>query len=250
MGLGKTITVIALHLHRLEHGAESAGPTLVVCPASLLGNWEAEIERFAPGTPVRRFHGGGRSLAGVEAGFVLTTYGTLRSDHGTDAAGPRLRDVTWGLVVADEAQHVKNAASGAARALRAIPGTARVALTGTPVENNLSELWAILDWAIPGLLGSRNAFRKVWAAPIESGVHEEKTRQFADLVGPVRATAQEVRPRHRAGAAAEDRDRPPARPDPRAGRCSTRRSSATPWSASSGPTRTPGAGWSSRCSPA
>ena len=184
MGLGKTITVIALHLHRLEHGAEPAGPTLVVCPASLLGNWEAEIERFAPGTRVRRFHGGGRSLAGVEDGFVLTTYGTLRSDHGTDAAGPRLRDVAWGLVVADEAQHVKNAASGAARALRAIPGTARVALTGTPVENNLSELWAILDWAIPGLLGSRNAFRKVWAAPIESGVHEEKTRQFADLVGP------------------------------------------------------------------
>ena len=116
---------------------------------------------------------------------MLTTYGTMRSDHGTrDASGPRLRDVTWGLVVADEAQHVKNAASAAARALRAIPGTARVALTGTPVENNLTELWAILDWAIPGLLGSRNAFRKVWAAPIESGVHEEKTRQFADLVGP------------------------------------------------------------------
>jgi SNF2 family DNA or RNA helicase len=95
-----------------------------------------------------------------------------------------LREVDWGLVVADEAQHVKNAASAAARALRAIPGTARVALTGTPVENNLTELWAILDWAIPGLLGSRNAFRKVWAAPIESGVHEKKTRQFADLVSP------------------------------------------------------------------
>ena len=193
MGLGKTITVIALHLHRLEADPDDqARPTLVVCPASLLGNWEAEIERFAPGTPVRRFHGGRRSLAdlegalpGTDPGFVLTTYGTLRSDHGTrDASGPRLRDVTWGLVVADEAQHVKNAASAAARALRAIPGTARVALTGTPVENNLSELWAILDWAIPGLLGSRNAFRKVWAAPIESGVHEEKTRQFADLVGP------------------------------------------------------------------
>ena len=196
MGLGKTITVIALHLHRLEGDPDQhiagARPTLVVCPASLLGNWEAEIERFAPGTPVRRFHGGRRSLAdlegalpGTDPGFVLTTYGTLRSDHGTrDASGPRLRDVTWGLVVADEAQHVKNAASAAARALRAIPGTARVALTGTPVENNLSELWAILDWAIPGLLGSRNAFRKVWAAPIESGVHEEKTRQFADLVGP------------------------------------------------------------------
>ncbi len=186
MGLGKTVTLIALHLHRLEAAPESARPTLVVCPASLLGNWEAEIARFAPGTPVRRFHGGSRSLAGVDGGFVLTTYGTLRSDgsagHGGDAV--RLRDVDWGLVVADEAQHVKNPASSTARALRAIPGTARVALTGTPVENNLTELWAILDWAIPGLLGSRNAFRKVWAAPIESGVHEAKTRQFADLVGP------------------------------------------------------------------
>jgi SNF2 family DNA or RNA helicase len=188
MGLGKTITLIALHLHRFETKAESR-PTLVVCPASLLGNWEAEIERFAPGTPVRRFHGSGRSLGGLavgtDPGFVLTTYGTLRSDHtATDVEGPRLREVDWGLVVADEAQHVKNAASAAARALRAIPGTARVALTGTPVENNLTELWAILDWAIPGLLGSRNAFRKVWAAPIESGGHQEKTRQFADLVGP------------------------------------------------------------------
>ena len=192
MGLGKTVTLIALHLHRLEGAPERARPTLVVCPASLLGNWEAEIERFAPGTPVRRFHGGRRSLTdledglpGTDPGFVLTTYGTLRSDHGRrGASGPRLRDVAWGLVVADEAQHVKNPASAAARALRAIPGTARVALTGTPVENNLTELWAILDWAIPGLLGSRNAFRKVWAAPIESGVHQEKARQFADLVGP------------------------------------------------------------------
>jgi superfamily II DNA or RNA helicase len=184
MGLGKTITVIALHLHRIDTAGDTR-PTLVVCPASLLGNWEAEIERFAPGTPVHRFHGGGRSLAGVEGGFVLTTYGTLRSDHGSTAnESTRLRELDWGLVVADEAQHVKNATSAAARALRAIPGTARVALTGTPVENNLTELWAILDWAIPGLLGSRNAFRKVWAAPIESGAHEEKTRQFADLVSP------------------------------------------------------------------
>jgi superfamily II DNA or RNA helicase len=197
MGLGKTVTLIALHLHRFETRTQdtAARPTLVVCPASLLGNWEAEIARFAPGSPVRRFHGAGRSLAdvgpgvaGVDPGFVLTTYGTLRSDHGRaeddDPTRARLRDVEWGLVVADEAQHVKNPTSSTAKALRAIPGTARVALTGTPVENNLTELWAILDWAIPGLLGSRNAFRKVWAAPIESGVHQEKTRQFADLVGP------------------------------------------------------------------
>ncbi|WP_205471728.1 DEAD/DEAH box helicase [Nocardioides sp. SYSU D00038] len=176
MGLGKTVTLIALHLHRRDHGA--AGPTLVVCPASLLGNWEAEIERFAPGTPVRRFHGGGRSLTGVRDGFVLTTYGTMRVSHA------ELATVPWDLVVADEAQHVKNPQSSTARGLRAIPSTARVALTGTPVENNLTELWAILDWATPGLLGSRNAFRKAWAAPIEAGVDSAKSRQFADLIGP------------------------------------------------------------------
>jgi len=176
MGLGKTVTLIALHLHRAEAGAP--GPTLVVCPASLMGNWEAEVHRFAPGVPVRRFHGSARDVGDLGDGFLLTTYGTMRRDHTT------LAQVDWGLVVADEAQHIKNPQSSTAKALRAIPSQARVALTGTPVENNLTELWAILDWAIPGLLGSRNAFRKVWAAPIEAGVESAKTRQFADLIGP------------------------------------------------------------------
>src|SRR3546814_21126540 len=80
MGLGKTITVIALHLHRLEAGLTGGRPTLVVCPASLLGNWEAEIRRFAPGTPVRRFLGNHRPLDDIRPGFVLTTFVTLRSD--------------------------------------------------------------------------------------------------------------------------------------------------------------------------
>jgi superfamily II DNA or RNA helicase len=180
MGLGKTVTLIALQLHRVESGRR--GPTLVVCPASLLGNWEAEIRRFAPGVPVRRFHGGQRDLGGLdqrhEQGFVLTTYGTMRLDHAA------LATVPWDLVVADEAQHVKNPQSSSARALRSIQSAARVALTGTPVENNLTELWAILDWATPGLLGSRNAFRKVWAAPIEAGVDTRVARRFADLIGP------------------------------------------------------------------
>jgi SNF2 family DNA or RNA helicase len=185
MGLGKTVTLIALHLHRRDRAVVDGlapGPTLVVCPASLLGNWEAEVHRFAPGVPVRRFHGGTRSLEDLstdsEGGFVLTTYGTMRRDHAL------LAEVPWGLVVADEAQHIKNPTSSTARALRAIPGAGRVALTGTPVENNLTELWAILDWATPGLLGSRNAFRKVWAAPIESGVDPAVARRFSDLIGP------------------------------------------------------------------
>jgi superfamily II DNA or RNA helicase len=180
MGLGKTITLIALHLHRAQEGAGqgSGGPTLVVCPASLLGNWEAEIARFAPGVAVRRFHGGGRSLTDVHQGFVLTTYGTMR------VSAESLAQVRWGLVVADEAQHVKNARSSTARALRAIPHGSRIAMTGTPVENNLTELWAILDWATPGLLGSRLAFRKRWAAQVEAGVDPAVTRQFTELISP------------------------------------------------------------------
>ena len=177
MGLGKTLMLIALHLHRRDRGL-ATGPTLVVCPASLLGNWEAEVRRFAPGVPTRRFHGSQRDLTGVDDGFVFTTYGTMRADHAT------LATVSWDLVVADEAQHIKNATSSTARNLRLIPSRCRVALTGTPVENNLTELWAILDWATPGLLGSRNAFRKVWAAPIESGVDPSVARRFAQLVEP------------------------------------------------------------------
>jgi SNF2 family DNA or RNA helicase len=177
MGLGKTITLIALHLHRRER-ALATGPTLVVCPASLMGNWEAEVHRFAPGVAVRRFHGSSRNLDDLDDGIVLTTYGTMRRGHEALAA------VRWDLVVADEAQHIKNATSSTARNLRTIGSQCRVALTGTPVENNLTELWAILDWATPGLLGSRNAFRKVWAAPIESGVDPSVARRFAQLVGP------------------------------------------------------------------
>ncbi|MEU5694539.1 DEAD/DEAH box helicase [Actinosynnema sp. NPDC020468] len=170
MGLGKTITLIALHLHR------GCGPTLVVCPASLLGNWQREIERFAPGTPVRRFHGPGRTLA--DEGFVLTTYGTMRLD------AERLAEVEWDLVVADEAQHVKNPASDTARALRRVPARSRVALTGTPVENTLSELWAILDWTTPGLLGTLPAFRARWAKPVEVDRDRAVAARFAALVGP------------------------------------------------------------------
>ncbi|MEU7040833.1 DEAD/DEAH box helicase [Streptomyces varsoviensis] len=178
MGLGKTITLIALHLHRQETPG-SAGPTLVVCPTSLLGNWQREIERFAPGTPVRRFHGGSRSLAGLAGGeFVLTTYGTMRLDAGTLAGGD------WGMVVADEAQHVKNPYSATARQLRTIGAKARVALTGTPVENNLSELWAILDWTTPGLLGPLARFRTRYARAVESGTDPAAAERLARLVGP------------------------------------------------------------------
>ncbi|NLU67531.1 DEAD/DEAH box helicase [Streptomyces sp. HNM0574] len=183
MGLGKTVTLIALHLRRAR-----TEPTLVVCPASLLGNWEREIHRFAPGVPVHRYHGSARSLGAPDSGgFVLTTYGTLRGN------AERLAAVEWGLVVADEAQHAKNPHSSTARALRGLRSPARVALTGTPVENNLSELWALLDWTTPGLLGPLTTFRARHARAVESGfgatvpseeASDEATERLARLVRP------------------------------------------------------------------
>ncbi|MFE4673407.1 SNF2-related protein [Streptomyces sp. NPDC056723] len=178
MGLGKTITLIALHLHR-QTTPETAAPTLVVCPASLMGNWQREIEKFAPGTPVRRFHGGRRSLEDLAAGeFVLTTYGTMRLD------AAQLAGVDWGMVVTDEAQHVKNPHSATAKELRTIGARARVALTGTPVENNLSELWAILDWTTPGLLGKLGTFRTRYARAVEEGKDPAAAQRLSQLVRP------------------------------------------------------------------
>ncbi|MFI7390828.1 DEAD/DEAH box helicase [Streptomyces tendae] len=173
MGLGKTVTVIALHLKRAR-----TEPTLVVCPASLLGNWQREIERFAPGVPVRRFHGADRTLDDLSGGFVLTTYGTMRS------AATTLAEQPWGMVVADEAQHVKNPYSATAKALRTIPSPARVALTGTPVENNLSELWALLDWTTPGLLGPLKSFRARHARAVENGEDDQAVERLARLIRP------------------------------------------------------------------
>lgn len=188
MGLGKTITLIALHLHR-QSDVSSAGPTLVVCPASLMGNWQREIEKFAPGIAVRRFHGSRRGLEGLADGeFVLTTYGTMRLD------APRLADVPWGMVVADEAQHVKNPYSATAKELRTIGAGARVALTGTPVENNLSELWAILDWTTPGLLGRLGTFRTRYAQAVEGSRDPAAAERLARLVRPFLLRRRKVDP--------------------------------------------------------
>ncbi len=176
MGLGKTIQVIALHLHRK---ASKAGPTLVICPTSLLGNWERELHRFAPGVPVRRYHGGGRHLDEIAADeVVLATYGVVRRDH-SELAG-----AGFSLVVADEAQQAKNPLSGTARALRAIPAEVRIALSGTPVENRLTELWSILDWTTPGLLGPLERFRRTVALPIERYRDPAETERLANVVRP------------------------------------------------------------------
>ncbi len=173
MGLGKTLMLISLHL-RLD----SPEPTLVVCPASVLATWEREIARFAPDVPVYRYHGPKRTLTEAKTGFVITTYATMRSSVAA------LRDHRWNLVVADEAQHVKNAASGAAKALRTIDSASRMALTGTPVENHLGELWALMDWTTPGLLGTREQFRRDWSRAIERDRDTERAAELSQLIRP------------------------------------------------------------------
>ncbi|WP_233226202.1 DEAD/DEAH box helicase [Amycolatopsis sp. CA-126428] len=157
----------------------TGGPTLVLCPTSLLGNWEREFARFAPEIPVRRFHGGGRHLDDLAPDeVVLATYGVLRRDRET------LSEVDWGLIAADEAQHVKNPLSATAKELRKVPAQAKVALTGTPVENRLTELWSIVDWTTPGLLGPLDRFRRTVARPIERDRDKAVTERLATTVRP------------------------------------------------------------------
>jgi SNF2 family DNA or RNA helicase len=153
MGLGKTPTVLA-HVERTL----GAGPALVVAPAAVVGNWAAEAARFTPTLRVRIHHGAARAsaeeLADEVAGadLIITTYGTAVRD--IDA----LAEQSWSRVVLDEAQAVKNPASETAQQLRRIPAGRRLALTGTPIENGVGDLWAILDFANPGLVGTRSAF--------------------------------------------------------------------------------------------
>jgi superfamily II DNA or RNA helicase len=176
MGLGKTIQLIAVHLHRRDRGE---GPTLVVCPATLVGNWERELARFAPSLHVQRYHGADRSLEGLGPHDVaITTYGIVRRD--TEVLAER----DWGLVVADEAQQIKNPNSSTARAMRHLRAASRLALTGTPVENRLTELWALLDWTTPGLLGPVESFRRSVAIPVERDRDVQATERFSRLIAP------------------------------------------------------------------
>ncbi|WP_212746294.1 DEAD/DEAH box helicase, partial [Nonomuraea sp. KC401] len=174
MGLGKTITTLALLVHE-----RAETPTLLVCPMSLVGNWQREAARFAPGLRVYVHHGSGRDAAEIEdADLVITTYGTAQRDLET------LRRREWHRVVCDEAQAIKNSGTLQARAVRSIPTCTRLALTGTPVENHLAELWSIMEFANPGLLGPRTRFRTRFQEPIEARQDEQAARALRRATGP------------------------------------------------------------------
>ena len=181
MGLGKGPQTLALLAS--DVGA-ATGPTLLVCPMSLVGHWEREAARFTPDLRVYVHHGADR-LAGEEltsalsaADLVITTYGLAARDQ------EALSQVQWARVVCDEAQNIKNAATRQARAVRALPAGSRIALTGTPVENRLTDLWSIMEFVGPGLLGPAERFRKRYAVPVERHGDEEAADRLKRITGP------------------------------------------------------------------
>jgi superfamily II DNA or RNA helicase len=181
MGLGKTIQVLALLLHRQTERPEFGPATLLVCPTSLLGNWERELAKFAPSLPVFVHHGNNRDRLPntfKPHTLVLTTYGVVRREEDTFASR------SWGMVVVDEAQAIKNAGSAQAKAIRKLRGAFRLALTGTPIENRLTELWAIMSAGLPGYLSSESHFKERFANPIEKYRDPDAANELRQRIGP------------------------------------------------------------------
>ncbi|MFM7426812.1 MAG: DEAD/DEAH box helicase [Elainella sp.] len=183
MGLGKTPQLIGLLLHLQEQNALEL-PSLLVCPTSVLGNWEREVKRFAPTLKVLVHHGDrraqGKSFAKTVQGnhLVITSYSLVHRDL------KDLQGLRWQGVVLDEAQNVKNAEAKQSQAVRQLDAEFRVALTGTPVENRLTELWAIMDFLNPGYLGPKNFFQRRFAVPIERYGDTASLRTLRSLVQP------------------------------------------------------------------
>ncbi|MBN1147419.1 MAG: DEAD/DEAH box helicase [Anaerolineales bacterium] len=184
MGLGKTIQTIALLLHEKEMLGSLPAPSLLVCPTSVVTNWEHEVRRFAPALETL-IHQGAARLRGEEfvqaarsVDMVLTSYALARQDIEI------MQSISWLGVILDEAQNIKNPSAKQTQAIRKLTADFRFALTGTPVENRLSELWSIMHFLNPGYLGSRQDFRSNFALPIERYGDQEATQQLKKIVGP------------------------------------------------------------------
>jgi non-specific serine/threonine protein kinase len=168
----------------LRVAADEAEPTLLVCPMSLVGNWQREVAKFAPGLRIHVHHGAerakGKKFATAVSGadLVITTYALAARDAAA------LADVNWHRIVVDEAQAIKNAATRQATAVRSLPAQHRIAVTGTPVENRLADLWSIMEFANPGLLGSALTFKARFAEPVERRGDEAAAERLRRLTGP------------------------------------------------------------------
>ncbi|MBI2952682.1 MAG: DEAD/DEAH box helicase [Chloroflexi bacterium] len=184
MGLGKTIQIIAILLsQRNREPADAIPPALLVCPTSVVGNWHRELARFAPSLRVLVHHGSARNKEDFVAeasrhDVVISTYALLHRDE------TELTAVEWSDVILDEAQNIKNAATKAAQTARKLKGRWRAALTGTPVENRLADLWSIFHFLNPGYLGSGEDFKKKFAQPIERARDAATTERLKKLVSP------------------------------------------------------------------
>lgn len=183
MGLGKTIQLIALLLHERREG-RTIGPTLLFVPMSVVGNWHREVRRFAKSLrvlvqhgPDRRFDQAFTDIAGRHD-LVITTYGLAHRDL------DQFHRVRWHRIALDEAQKIKNPSANQTIAIRSIEATHRVALTGTPLENHLSELWSIMEMLNPGLLGSAASFRAQFAVPIEKMGDRQRADQLRRMIRP------------------------------------------------------------------
>jgi SNF2 family DNA or RNA helicase len=166
MGLGKTIQVISLIL-KLKEENKLKNPVLVICPTTLMGNWMKELQLFAPSLKVATYHGLDRKLD-LKKDVILTTYAIMRIDV------EDMKNNQWGMIVVDEAQNIKNPDTAQTIAIKTLKSDIKIAMTGTPVENRLTELWSIFDFINKGYLGSLKEFQKSYAIPIER--FKEKTR--------------------------------------------------------------------------
>jgi superfamily II DNA or RNA helicase len=180
MGLGKTVQILA-HLLKERESGRLQTPALVVCPTSVVGNWQEQAERFAPGLRLRILHGSDRHAAYESLGdcdLAITTYALLPRDRET------LTRQRFALAVFDEAQALKNAASQAAQVARALRAGRKIAVTGTPLENHLGELWAQFDCVLPGLLGDARAFARHFRTPIEKHGDRQRQEQLNRRIAP------------------------------------------------------------------
>jgi len=178
MGLGKTVQVIAAILKLKEEKALQTAKVLVMVPTTLLTNWQKELARFAPGLSVGIFHGAKRELTTRRPDVLLTTLGVARS------AAAALKALAWQLVVVDEAQNIKNPTSAQTRAAKSIPAQSFIAMSGTPVENRLSEYWSIMDFANRGYLGNLTQFVRDYAKPIQTQHDQVVIERFKRVTAP------------------------------------------------------------------
>lgn len=176
MGLGKTIQVISLILKMKEEGTLTK-PVLVICPTTLMGNWMKELQMFAPALDAVVYHGAERKLD-VKHDVILTTYAIMRIDV------EELKKQNWGMIIVDEAQNIKNPDTAQTLAIKMLKADVKVAMTGTPVENRLTELWSIFDFINQGYLGSLRDFQKSYAIPIERFKENSRAAKLKMSISP------------------------------------------------------------------